>query len=295
MQSNARRTVFLGLMVLVAGAACTDLTVEPKSTLTSVNAFNEPGSYKAFIAKIYGGLQVSGQEGPAGRPDIQGIDEGFGGYLRLIWQMQELPTDETAIAWNDAGVQELNTQLWGSNNQFLGAMYGRVYFQVGLANEFLRQTTDALLAARGISTVLTAQVRQYRAEARFLAAPDIGDDGHLQPVAQSRQDAGFHAVVGRQAHDIEVVHAASAQQLGQASAGGVAGLKCRVGVLGRAHPFRDEQGLGGQVEVSVELRAVSVHHTVCWPDPTVALEVRGFGPMPVARDENRHARGGGGL
>ena len=105
-----------------------------KATLTSANAFNEPGSYKSYIAKIYGGLQVSGQEGPAGRPDIQGIDEGFGGYIRLIWQMQELPTDETAIAWNDAGVQELNTQLWGSNNQFLGAMYGRVFFQVGLVN-----------------------------------------------------------------------------------------------------------------------------------------------------------------
>jgi len=170
MQTTARRTLFLGLMVLVATAACTDLTVAPKSTLTSANAFNEPGSYKAFIAKIYGGLQVSGQEGPAGRPDIQGIDEGFGGYIRLIWQMQELSTDEAAIAWNDAGVQELNTQLWGSNNQFLGAMYGRVYFQVGLVNEFLRQTTDALLASRGVSTELAAQIKQYRAEARFLRA-----------------------------------------------------------------------------------------------------------------------------
>ena len=171
MHKTARRTFLLGVTTLVAAvAACTDLTLEPKSTLTSANAFNEPASYKAFIAKIYGGLQVSGQEGPAGRPDIQGIDEGFGGYLRLIWQMQELPTDETAIAWNDAGVQELNTQLWGSNNQFLGAMYGRVFFQVGLANEFLRQTTDQLLAARGISTALAAQIKQYRAEARFLRA-----------------------------------------------------------------------------------------------------------------------------
>ena len=55
----------------------------------------------------------------AGLPDIQGIDEGFSQYIRLLWQMEELPTDETAIAWNDQGVQELNTQLWSSNNQFL--------------------------------------------------------------------------------------------------------------------------------------------------------------------------------
>ncbi|HUQ82859.1 MAG TPA: RagB/SusD family nutrient uptake outer membrane protein [Gemmatimonadaceae bacterium] len=171
MLTKSRTTLLLGAALVVAtAAACTDLTVEPKSNLTSANAFNEPASYKAFIAKIYGGLQVSGQEGPSGRPDIQGIDEGFGGYLRLIWQMQELPTDETAIAWNDAGVQELNTQLWGSSNQFLGAMYGRVFFQVGLANEFLRQTTDALMASRGVSTALAATVKQYRAEARFLRA-----------------------------------------------------------------------------------------------------------------------------
>jgi hypothetical protein len=167
---TARRTRFLSALLVATTVACTDLSVAPKSTLTNANAFNEPGSYKAYIAKIYGGLQVSGQEGPAGRPDIQGIDEGFGGYIRLIWQMQELPTDETAIAWNDAGVQELNTQLWGSNNQFLGAMYGRVYFQVGLVNEFLRQTTDALLASRGVTGDLLADVKRYRAEARFLRA-----------------------------------------------------------------------------------------------------------------------------
>ena len=165
-----RKTLFLSVLMLAASAACTDLSLEPKATLTSANAFNEPGSYKSYIAKIYGGLQVSGQEGPAGRPDIQGIDEGFGGYIRLIWQMQELPTDETAIAWNDAGVQELNTQLWGSNNQFLGAMYGRVFFQVGLVNEFLRQTTDALLASRGVTGDLLTDVKRYRAEARFLRA-----------------------------------------------------------------------------------------------------------------------------
>ena len=65
--------------------------------------------------------------------------------------MQELPTDETAIAWNDEGVQELNTQLWSSSNQFLQAMYGRVFFQVGLVNEFLRETTDEKLASRNVT------------------------------------------------------------------------------------------------------------------------------------------------
>ena len=81
----------------VAGNACTDPTVAPKSTVSSETVFNDPNSYRAFLAKIYGGLIVTGQRGPDGNPDIAGIDEGFGEYLRLYWYLQEMPTDEAVI------------------------------------------------------------------------------------------------------------------------------------------------------------------------------------------------------
>ncbi|MDQ2766580.1 MAG: RagB/SusD family nutrient uptake outer membrane protein, partial [Gemmatimonadota bacterium] len=60
--------------------------------------------------------------------------------------------------------------LWSSNNNFLISMYYRVFFQVALVNEFLRQTTDVQLQSRGVSAPLTATIHQYRAEARFLRA-----------------------------------------------------------------------------------------------------------------------------
>ena len=170
MPSKYIRTALVGLVMLGATGACTDLVVEPKSTVTGANIFNDPSSYRSFIARIYAGLAVSGQEGPAGRPDIAGIDEGFSQYWRLYWQMQELPTDEAAIAWNDAGIQELNTQIWSESNQFLISMYYRVFFQVSLANEFLRETTPDKLDARGVTGQLRADIEQYRAEARFLRA-----------------------------------------------------------------------------------------------------------------------------
>ncbi|HMA41901.1 MAG TPA: RagB/SusD family nutrient uptake outer membrane protein [Gemmatimonadales bacterium] len=151
-------------------AACTDTTVEPKSTITDANIFNDPNSYRAFLAKIYGGLALSGQQGPAGQADIQGIDEGFSQYLRLYWETEELPTDEAVIAWNDIGLPEMNTQLWTSQSNMVVAMYYRIYFQVALANEFLRQTTDAKLASRGVGATLKADIQTYRAEARFLRA-----------------------------------------------------------------------------------------------------------------------------
>lgn len=164
------RTTLGALLVVGAQLYCTDLTTPPKSTIGSTNVFNDATSYTAFIAKIYGGLQLSGQQGPAGLPDIQGIDEGFSQYIRLFWEMEELPTDESVIAWNDGAVQELNTQLWSSSNSFLVSMYYRVYFQAALVNEFLRQTTDEQLDSRGVSPSLKATIKQYRAEARFLRA-----------------------------------------------------------------------------------------------------------------------------
>src|SRR5256885_14520967 len=155
----------------VAGNACTDPTVAPKSTVSSETVFNDPNSYRAFLAKIYGGLIVTGQRGPDGNADIGGIDEGFGEYLRLYWYLQEMPTDEAVIGWTDPGLADLNVAGWGADNSMVNAMYARVFYQIMLVNEFLRQSTDAKLAERGQNEpTLRTNVHFYRAEARFLRA-----------------------------------------------------------------------------------------------------------------------------
>jgi hypothetical protein len=156
-------------LLCLAAAGCTDPTVAPKSTVTSANIFTDPASYQSFLAKIYAGLILTGQRGPDGDRDIAGIDEGFGEYLRLYWYLQEMPTEEAVIGWNDPGLPDLNTGLWGADNSMVNAMYYRVFYQVMMANEFLRQTVDDSLDARGQSD-LKDQVHQYRAEARFLRA-----------------------------------------------------------------------------------------------------------------------------
>src|SRR6058998_642345 len=124
-------------LLTAAGIGCTDPTVVPKSTVTSANVFNDPTSYRAFLAKIYGGLIVTGQRGPDGNPDIGLIDEGFGEYLRLYWYLQEVPTDEAVIGWNDDGLRPLNTGTWDASNAMANAMYNRVFYQITMANEFL--------------------------------------------------------------------------------------------------------------------------------------------------------------
>jgi len=171
MSSGTRNALAVAATVLgMAVAGCTDTVVEPKSTLTEANVFNDVNSYRSFLARVYAGLAVSGQQGAAGNPDIQGIDEGFSQYLRLYWEAQELPTDEAVIGWGDVGLPEMNTQVWAASNSFVVAMYYRIFFQVGMANQFLRETTDAKLSERGVSGPLATSIKQYRAEARFLRA-----------------------------------------------------------------------------------------------------------------------------
>ncbi len=166
------RAKTLGLtvaIVMLAAAGCTDPTEQPVSTVAGGTFFSDPTSYKSFLAKIYLGLAVGGQSGGDGNTDINGIDGGFSQYMRLYWELQELPTDEAVIAWGDQTLPELNTQGWNASNLFVSAMYNRVFFQVNMANEFLRQSTDAMLASRG-QTALEDSVHMYRAEARFLRA-----------------------------------------------------------------------------------------------------------------------------
>ena len=170
MNRNPRRALIVATLLTLGAVGCTDTTELPITTITDTNYFNDPSSYRAFLAKIYAGLAVSGQQGPAGNGDIQGIDEGFSQYLRLYWEAQELPTDEAVIAWGDVGLPEMNTQLWASSNSFVVAMYYRIAFQVSQANEFLRQTSDAKLAERNVSPDLKAAIQVFRAEARFLRA-----------------------------------------------------------------------------------------------------------------------------
>ncbi|NTV83002.1 MAG: RagB/SusD family nutrient uptake outer membrane protein, partial [Bacteroidales bacterium] len=80
--------------------------------VTSASVYENPDSYIQVLAKLYAGLAVSGQTGPSGNPDISGIDEGFGQYLRGYWYMQELTTDEAVIGWNDQTIKDLHYQTW---------------------------------------------------------------------------------------------------------------------------------------------------------------------------------------
>ncbi|AXB56270.1 RagB/SusD family nutrient uptake outer membrane protein [Flavobacterium fluviale] len=152
--------------------SCTDdLNVTPKDDdeFLSETFFQDPASYKQVLAKLYAGLYVGGNDGD-GAADISGLGGDFSSYLRLLFVTQEFTTDEAIIAWADGTLPTLNTQTWSPVNEFLYGTYSRASYHISVANEFLRQTTDEKLEARGVDAALKAEIATFRAEARFLRA-----------------------------------------------------------------------------------------------------------------------------
>lgn len=113
-----------------------------------------------IFAKIYATMALTGQEGPAGYGDVAGIDEGTSAFYRLIFTVNEYPTDEALCSWNDAGIPELNFINWGSSHGQLEGLYGRLTFDVTLCNHFLEETAD----------LTDDKTVRQRAEARFMRA-----------------------------------------------------------------------------------------------------------------------------
>jgi hypothetical protein len=161
------------LVVLLAGAfaACTkDLDRTPKYGLTTDGLYKDLAGYRSALAKIYGGLALTGNNGPDGSGDLGGIDEGFSSYLRNYWNLQELSTDEAVIAWNDQTIKDFHELDWTASDVFNRALYSRIFYQITLINAFVRESSDEKLGSRNISGADAEKIRVFRAEARFLRA-----------------------------------------------------------------------------------------------------------------------------
>ena len=200
MKISFKKIGYLFLMILgmnMAFTSCTeDLNVKPKDDdeFLAEDFYKNPASYKQVLAKLYAGLYVGGNDGD-GQADISGIGGDFSSYLRLLFVCQEFTTDEAIIAWADGTLPTMNTQTWAPLNEFLYGTYSRSFYQISLANEFLRQTTDDKLTARGVDAALKAEIATFRAEARFLRAFDyvqLMDLFGNVPITTEADPVGFY-------------------------------------------------------------------------------------------------------
>lgn len=207
---------FVAVTAMALLSSCTnDLNVTPldKNTATTdLTLTNKSLPYIEYLAKIYAGLSTGAIKGAEDggtnnvNLDIQGYDAGSqAGYLRPLWNLEELPTDEAMCCWNDQTIKNFHNFAWTPTDVFINGFYSRLYYQITISTAFLQETTDAKLTARGCSSSLKDSIATFRAEARFLRAlayynvldlfrngPMVTDDSKLgttdlPPYATSKQ------------------------------------------------------------------------------------------------------------
>lgn len=163
-----KKTYKILLSLAITGAVFTschddlnlDPTIDPDS-FTEENVFASAEDAKGALAKLYASLALTGQSGPAGLPDITGIDEGTSQYSRMLFNLNELTTDNAIVGWGDPGLPNLHAMSWDSSNDFSTAMYYRLAQEVSFCNSFIENAQEL---------TEDPEVAIYIAEARFLRA-----------------------------------------------------------------------------------------------------------------------------
>ena len=154
---------FLYILSLSIVVSCYDdlnqSPIDPDS-FTEENVFASVNEAKGALAKLYASLALTGQNGPAGSPDIADIDEGFSQFSRMLFNLNEITTDHAVVGWGDPGLPDLHGMYWSSRNDFTEAMYYRLAQAVSFSNSFIKNASE----------LSGDEVSVFVAEARFLRA-----------------------------------------------------------------------------------------------------------------------------
>jgi hypothetical protein len=165
----------VAIVALAMMFGCTKkLDLTPTNDVTAAVVYSTPLGYKQALAKVYAAMALTGNSGGTGSPDIPSqiiSDEGNSDFLRMFWYLQCLTTDEAGWTYhNNTDPIGIHQMTWSSVNQTVAGLYYRCIFQITLANDFIRQASDANLSSRGITGLAADSIKKYKAEARFLRA-----------------------------------------------------------------------------------------------------------------------------
>ncbi len=167
-----------GVFALGFSSCVNDLETTPIDPNVQLpqDVLKDEAAFEALLAKCYQGLACSSSDGANGGPDINGVDGGFGQYLRAYFNLQCLTTDEAVCCWNDTGLPDMHNMNWQASNQFIVAMYYRIFYQVSLCNELIRQiNTNPAGVEFEHKGALIAEARALRALSYYHAIDMFGN------------------------------------------------------------------------------------------------------------------------
>lgn len=161
----------------LASSCVGDLNVTPidPNTVLPEDVLNSQDAFTALLAKCYQGLSCSASDGPDSGPDIEGVDGGYGQYMRALFNMQELTTDVATCCWNDGNLFDIHNLTWNSSNEFVLSMYYRVFYQISLCNEFIRRSNNTSINGYDLKAKYIAEARALRLFSYYHAIDMFGN------------------------------------------------------------------------------------------------------------------------
>lgn len=175
MKTKYLKLASICLLVVSFFTSClSDLDTLPldDNELVGEKVYSTPEGYTGMMAKCYASLIQTGQQGgDGGDGDVPGIDEGYSGYTRALFYLQEACTDEIVFqSGSSRGVRSMLYLNWDPSTDILCYPYYRLYMSINYCNELLRECTESKLKERGVYDALKDEYAYYRAEARFIRA-----------------------------------------------------------------------------------------------------------------------------
>ena len=166
---NILYSMMMGTAVLTGTTSCvSDLDQYPYTETTSKDVYTSLANYEAVLGKIYAAMVTSGQGKGGDNKDMESVlNKGAGfDYMRMFINMQECGTDEFASTWLTGEQTTGLTYLsWDANDAWVSDMYYRIYYNIALCNEFLRNANGASFSGND-----EVKMKEYRAEVRFMRA-----------------------------------------------------------------------------------------------------------------------------
>ncbi len=149
------KTAVAGLLIAGLASCADDLnisSIDPQSS----QSYDD----MELLAKQYATLGVTGQAGPNGKGDISG-DEGETAFYRVVFNLQELGSDELIWAWQtDPDIPQITNLRWTSSSLRAGWAWKRLAYDITNYNSYLEQMKGRT----------DGEYPHYLAEVRFLRA-----------------------------------------------------------------------------------------------------------------------------
>ena len=152
-------------------SSCTgDLDVTPidprKNTVVDAQKlFNK--CYAEFVFEGYG----------PGSSELDLGDAGLSVCYRLLWNANELTTDEAICGWTDKGVAEFDFNSYTPANECLYGLYWRLCFGASICNQYLKECAD-------YDATMTAEIHFVRALYYYFLLDNFGNPSFSETVGE---------------------------------------------------------------------------------------------------------------